>query len=36
MKRWRCVICGFIHEGEQPPHSCPICEAPSQMFELVE
>jgi rubrerythrin len=33
MKRWRCVICGYIHDGEQPPLKCPVCGAPREMFE---
>ena len=35
-KRWRCLICGYIHEGEQPPYVCPICNAPAKMFVLVD
>jgi rubrerythrin len=31
--KWRCIICGYIHEGEQPPYQCPICGAPAKMFE---
>lgn len=35
MKKWRCLVCGFIHEGENPPVSCPVCEAPASKFEEV-
>lgn len=35
-KRWRCLICGYIHVGAQPPHVCPICNAPQKMFELMD
>lgn len=31
-KKWRCVECGYIHEGEYPPDTCPICYAPSDAF----
>ena len=31
-KRWRCLICGYIHEGEAPPAECPICKAPADQF----
>ncbi len=34
-KRWRCLVCGFIYEGEAPPFECPICGAPRRMFEPV-
>jgi rubrerythrin len=33
MKRWRCIICGYIHDGKHPPHHCPICGAAAEMFE---
>ncbi|MFW6373611.1 MAG: rubredoxin-like domain-containing protein, partial [Thermodesulfobacteriota bacterium] len=23
MKKWRCIICGYIHEGDRPPYQCP-------------
>lgn len=31
--RWRCMICGYIHDGDKPPLSCPICGAPAKLFE---
>jgi rubredoxin len=34
-KRWRCMICGYIHVGEEPPYVCPVCNAPRKMFELI-
>jgi rubrerythrin len=35
MKKWRCTICGYIHEGENPPDECPVCGAKKDKFELV-
>lgn len=35
MKRWRCVVCGYIHDGESPPYRCPVCGAPVAMFEAL-
>ena len=35
MKRWRCKICGYIHEGDRPPLRCPVCHAPREMFDEV-
>ncbi len=35
MKRWRCTVCGYIHEGDAPPEECPVCKAPAEMFEEV-
>lgn len=36
VKKWRCTVCGYIYEGENPPETCPICGVPADMFELVE
>lgn len=33
--KWMCKICGYIHEGEEPPEECPICGAPAEEFEQV-
>jgi rubrerythrin len=35
MKRWRCIICGYIHDGENPPYRCPVCGAPRELFEAL-
>jgi rubrerythrin len=35
MKRWRCKWCGYIHDGAEPPHQCPVCGAPKEMFEEI-
>nr|WP_027717143.1 rubredoxin [Desulfovirgula thermocuniculi] len=29
---WRCGVCGYIHDGEQPPEKCPKCGAPREKF----
>lgn len=36
MKLWKCTICGYIHEGEEPPDVCPVCGAEKNKFELVD
>ncbi len=36
MKKYKCTICGYIHEGDTPPEECPICKAGADAFELVE
>ena len=33
-KSWICLVCGYIHHGEAPPESCPVCGAPASDFEL--
>ncbi len=31
--RWRCMKCGLIHEGTQPPKICIACKHPMEYFE---
>lgn len=32
MKKFVCMICGYVHEGDQAPEACPICKAPAAKF----
>ena len=32
MKKWVCSVCGYVHEGENPPTECPICHVSSDKF----
>jgi len=25
MKKWQCIVCDYIHEGDEPPEECPVC-----------
>jgi len=34
-KKWKCV-CGYIHDGDEAPGSCPKCGAPAEKFELLD
>lgn len=34
-ERWRCLNCGYIHEGEEAPVQCPACAHPQAYFELL-
>ncbi len=36
MTKWVCTVCGYIHEGEQPPAQCPVCKQPAEKFKKVE
>ncbi|MCE1246820.1 MAG: rubrerythrin family protein [Firmicutes bacterium] len=31
--RWKCLKCGYIHEGTEPPPKCPCCKHPQGYFE---
>ncbi len=35
-KTWRCSICGYLHYGDNPPETCPICEAQAEDFKEIE
>ena len=32
MKKFVCQICGYVHEGNEPPEFCPQCKAPKEKF----
>lgn len=32
---WRCQNCGYLHDGNEPPDSCPACAHPTAYFELL-
>ena len=37
MEKWRCTICGYVHEGAiADDFKCPICKQPASVFEKVE
>ena len=33
MKKYVCLVCGYVYEGESTPDECPICHAPASKFE---
>ena len=36
VRRWKCLNCGYIHNGDTPPDECPICTSPADRFEPQE
>jgi hypothetical protein len=32
MRKWKCTVCGYIHEGDEPPEKCPVCGADRSKF----
>ena len=32
---WRCLNCGYLFEGAEPPKACPACAHPQAYFELL-
>ena len=33
MKKFVCKVCGYVHEGDEAPEKCPVCNAPASKFE---
>jgi len=31
--RWKCSVCGYVHEGTEPPGKCPCCQHAREYFE---
>ena len=36
MKKFICPVCGYVHEGEEPPEKCPLCGVPGSKFKVEE
>jgi rubrerythrin len=32
---WRCINCGYLHEGETAPDMCPACAHPQSYYEVL-
>lgn len=33
--KWHCINCGYVHEGEEAPKSCPACLHPQSYYEVL-
>jgi rubrerythrin len=33
MKKFVCSVCGYVHEGNQPPEKCPVCGVGADKFK---
>ena len=36
MAKWKCTVCGYIHEEDTPPETCPVCKQPKEKFVKLE
>ena len=36
MAKWVCPVCGYVHEGDEPPAECPVCHVSGSKFTKVE
>ena len=35
-RKWKCRVCGYTYEGDNPPAECPICHMDSSYFDPVK
>ena len=35
-KKFICTVCGYVHEGDEAPEKCPICNAPKSKFKELD
>jgi rubrerythrin len=31
--KWKCSVCGYVHEGTEPPAKCPCCKHSKEFYE---
>lgn len=36
MAKYVCPVCGYVHEGDEPPAECPVCHVSGDKFKKVE
>jgi rubrerythrin len=34
--KWKCLNCGYVHEGKEAPDMCPACKHPQAYYEIKE
>lgn len=34
--KWRCQVCGYVHDGDEAPERCPKCGAPKEKFAQID
>lgn len=34
-RKFKCKVCGYVHEGDKAPEKCPVCQAPASEFEEI-
>ena len=35
-KKWKCSVCGYVHDGDEAPGRCPKCGAPAEKFTALD
>lgn len=34
--KWLCLVCGYVHEGTEPPKECPACDHPREHYMALD
>lgn len=34
--KWKCLVCGYVYEGTEPPVKCPACNHPYQHYMALD
>ena len=34
-KKFKCLVCGYVHEGETAPQECPLCFVGPEDFKEI-
>ena len=34
--KFKCQVCGYVHDGDEPPARCPKCGAPAAKFSALD
>lgn len=34
--KWKCLVCGYIYEGVEPPAECPACDHPREHYMALD
>lgn len=34
--KWKCLVCGYIYEGTEPPADCPACDHPRRHYAALD
>lgn len=34
--KWKCLVCGYIFEGTEPPETCPACNHPREHYMALD
>ena len=36
MRKWKCEVCGYIHDGDEVCDTCPKCGAAAEKFQALD